>query len=79
MQLIIETSRMETVTGDRHPEGLINPSLKEDWETSLAVILHSPHSTRRVNPMPLHIAFYAGAPVEVVTALLEAYPVAATT
>jgi hypothetical protein len=72
---------METLTAERHPEGLIAPLLRNDWETALTVILHSPHYTKRLNPMlglPLHVAFRRGAPVEVVTALLEAYPDATT-
>jgi hypothetical protein len=73
---------METQTaGERHPEGLIAPLLNKDWETALAVILHSPHYTKRVHSRegsPLNVAFRSGAPVEVVTALLEAYPDAAT-
>jgi hypothetical protein len=68
---------METLTADRHPEGLINPLEQKDWETALTVILHSPHWTR-VNPRrglsPLHLAFCRAAPVEVLIALLEAYP-----
>jgi hypothetical protein len=78
----IESSGMETLTAGRHPEGLINPLERKDWETALTVILHSPHSTKRVNSargLPLHFAFYAGAPVEVLTALLEAYPDATKT
>jgi hypothetical protein len=72
---------METLTGERHPEGLINPLLRNDWETALTAILHSPHWTKRVNLMedsPLNVAIRQGVPVEVVTALLEAYPDAAT-
>jgi hypothetical protein len=72
---------METPTADRHPEGLFVPLLNEDWETALTVILHSPHYAKRVDSVrdsPLHIAIRKGAPVEVVTALLEAYPDAAT-
>jgi hypothetical protein len=73
---------METLTAQRHPEGLIAPLLRSDWETTLAVILHSPHYTkRREDPqiyLPLHVAICSGAPVEVVTALLEAYPEATT-
>jgi hypothetical protein len=75
---IIESSSMETLTaGERHPEGLVAPLCEKDWETALAVILHSPHWATRVNSMedvPLHVAIRRGAPVEVVTALLEAYP-----
>jgi hypothetical protein len=55
---------------------------RKDWETALTVILHSPHYTKRnVNTtqgLPLHVACRKGAPVEVVTALLEAYPDATT-
>jgi hypothetical protein len=72
---------METLTGERHPEGLFIPLFENDWETALTVILHSPHYTKRVNSMaslPLHVAIYWGAPVAVVTALLEAYPDATT-
>jgi hypothetical protein len=80
-QHIIENSSMETLTPERHPEGLTAPLWRKDWETALTVILHSPHWTKRVHPiqgLPLHIAFLRGAPVEVVTALLEAYPNATT-
>jgi hypothetical protein len=84
-QHIIETSSMETLTtGERHPEGLTAPLLRKDWETALTVILHSPHYTKRVDLMrsdmglPLIVAIEGGAPVEVVTALLEAYPNATT-
>jgi hypothetical protein len=77
--LIIESSSMETLTAERRPEGLIAPLLRKDWETALTVILHSPHWTKRVNwGLPLHVAIGEGAPVEVVTALLEAYPDATT-
>jgi hypothetical protein len=74
---------METLTGgERHPEGLLAPFFEKDWETALTIILHSPHYTkRRVDPMqclPLHVAIRWGAPVEVVTALIEAYPEATT-
>jgi hypothetical protein len=73
---------METLTaGERHPEGLFAPLIRNDWETALTVILHSPHYTKRVDPVqgsPLYVAILWGAPVEVVTALLEAYPDAAT-
>jgi hypothetical protein len=65
----------------RHPEGLIAPLLRNDWETALNVILHSPHWAKRLHPMlglPLNVAIGRGAPVEVVTALLEAYPDATT-
>jgi hypothetical protein len=79
--LIIESSSMETLTAERRPEGLIAPLLRKDWETALTVILHSPHYTKRVDPregLPLNVAIREGAPVEVVTALLEAYPEATT-
>jgi hypothetical protein len=72
---------METLTAERHPEGLYSPLIRQDWETALTVILHSPHYTKRVDPikdLPLHVAIRWGAPVEVVTALLEAYPDATT-
>jgi hypothetical protein len=72
---------METLTAERHPEGLIAPLLNKDWETVLTVILHSPHYVTSVDPiegLPLHVAIGGGAPVEVVTALLEAYPNATT-
>jgi hypothetical protein len=75
---------METLTaGERHPEGLIAPLIRKDWETALTVILQSPHFTKRVDLMsgmglPLHGAIFSGAPVEVVTALLEAYSDATT-
>jgi hypothetical protein len=73
---------METLTGgERHPEGLLAPLFEKDWETALTVILHSPHYTKRVHSVhgsPLNGAFRMGAPVAVVTALLEAYPDAAT-
>jgi hypothetical protein len=73
---------METLTAERHPEGLIVPLFNSDWETALTVILHSPHWAKRsVNTtqvLPLHVACRKGAPVEVVTALLEAYPDATT-
>jgi hypothetical protein len=80
-QHIIESSSMDTLTAERHPEGLLAPLLRKDWETALTVILHSPHYTKRVDPTngsPLHVAIPRGAPVEVVTALLEADPDAAT-
>jgi hypothetical protein len=82
-QHIIESSSMKTLTGDeRHPEGLIAPLLNKDWETALTVILHFPHYTKRSlntrEGFPLHAAIRRGAPVEVVTALLEAYSDAAT-
>jgi hypothetical protein len=73
---------METLTAERRPEGLFAPLARQDWETALTVILHSPHYTKRVNSgehSPLHVAIRKGAPVEVVTALLEAYPNATTT
>jgi hypothetical protein len=72
---------METLTGERHPEGLFAPLFRKDWETALTVILQSPHYTKRVDPMkglPLYVAILWGAPVAVVTALLEAYPDATT-
>jgi hypothetical protein len=72
---------MATLTAERHPEGLIAPLLNKDWETALGVILHSPHYTKRVHSgedSPLNVAICRGAPVEVVTALLEAYPNATT-
>jgi hypothetical protein len=80
-QHLIESSSMETLTAERHPEGLKAPLSRKDWETALTVILHSPHYAKRVDPMvglPLHSAIHKGAPVEVVTALLEAYPDAMT-
>jgi hypothetical protein len=80
-QHIIESSSMKTLTGERHPEGLLAPLFDKDWETALTVILHSPHYTKRVDPMrgdPLNVAIRVGAPLEVVTALLEAYPDAMT-
>jgi hypothetical protein len=82
-QHIIGTSSMETLTGERHPGDLIAPLLRKDWETALTVILHSPHWAKRAHdPMqrlPLIVAIRRGAPVAVVTALLEAYPDATTT
>jgi hypothetical protein len=73
---------METLTGGaRHPEGLLAPLFEKDWETALTVILHSPHYTKRISSirdLPLNVAIEEGAPVEVVTALLEAYPDATT-
>jgi hypothetical protein len=81
-QHIIESSSMETLTRERHPEGLFAPLWRKDWETALTVILHSPHWTTKIvhlaQGMPLNIAILGGAPVEVVTALLEAYPDATT-
>jgi hypothetical protein len=68
---------METLTGERHPEGLFVSLLRQDWETALIVILHSPHYAKSVDPMqrtPLGVAIRRGAPAEIVTALLEAYP-----
>jgi hypothetical protein len=69
---------MDTLTAESHIEGLIAPLLRNDWEAALAVILHSPHYTKiKVagnQGTPLHVAIRRGAPVEVVTALLEAYP-----
>jgi hypothetical protein len=72
---------METLTAEKHPEGLFAPLLNKDWKTALTVILHSPHWTKRGSWMldaPLSVAIEEGAPVEVVTALLEAHPDAAT-
>jgi hypothetical protein len=72
---------MEMLTAERHPEGLFAPVLRKDWETAMTVILHSPHYAKRVDQMersPMIIAIRWGAPVEVVTALLEAYSDAAT-
>jgi hypothetical protein len=72
---------METLTGERHPEVLFAPLFRKDWETALTVILHSPHYTKRVNSeegFPLRVAIQGGAPVEVMIALLEAYPDATT-
>jgi hypothetical protein len=72
---------METLTAERHPEGLFAPLFRRDWETALTVILHSPHYTKRVDMLqhsPLVVAILRGAPVEVVTALVEAYPDATT-
>jgi hypothetical protein len=69
---------METLTAsERHPEGLVAPLLRQDWETALTVILHSPHYTKGGDlreGSPLHVVMCRGAPVKVVTALLEAYP-----
>jgi hypothetical protein len=73
---------METLTDERHPEGLINPLKQKDWDTALTVILHSPHWTKRFSPiqdLPLHVAYRRGVPTEVITALLEAYPDATKT
>jgi hypothetical protein len=72
---------MDTLNAERHPEGLIAPLRRQDWKTALTVILQSPHYTKRVDPredFPLHTAIRRGAPVEVVTALLEADPNATT-
>jgi hypothetical protein len=72
---------METLTGGRHVEGLFIALLLKDWETALTVILRSPRWTKRVHPMlgsPLDVAIEGGAPVEVLIALLEAYPDATT-
>jgi hypothetical protein len=72
---------METLTAERHPEGLIAPLIIQDWETALAVILQSPHYTKRGDwreESPLNVAISSGAPVEVVIALLEAYSDATT-
>jgi hypothetical protein len=76
---------METPTDKRHLKGLFVPLLKKDWETALTVIHQSPDYTkRRVDTvrgdigLPLHVAILRGAPLEVVTALLEAYPDATT-
>jgi hypothetical protein len=72
---------METLTGERRPEGLFAPLWRKYWETALTVILQSPHYTKRVDwreASPLNVAIEEGAPVEEVTALLEAYPDAAT-
>jgi hypothetical protein len=33
---------MEMLTAERHPDGLIAPLIRQDWETTLTVILHSP-------------------------------------
>jgi hypothetical protein len=77
----MESSSLETLTAERHPEGLIAPLRRQDWETALTVIVHSPHYTKRADPMaglPLNVAIRSGAPVEVVTALLETYPDATT-
>jgi hypothetical protein len=82
IKYIIETSSMETMTNERHPEGLIEPLERKDWKTALTVILHSPHWTKRLcrlQNFPLNVAYRRGAPIEVVTALLEAYPDATKT
>jgi hypothetical protein len=59
-----------------------NSLFRKDWETALTVILHSPHWTKisvnTTHGLPLGAAIRVGAPVEVVTALLEAYPDAPT-
>jgi hypothetical protein len=77
-QHIIESSSMETLTGgERYPEGLLAPLFEKDWETALTVILHTPHWAKRAHPvldLPFKVAILKGAPAEVVTALLEAYP-----
>jgi hypothetical protein len=73
---------MEMLTGERHPVGLIEPLERKDWETTLTVILDSPHLTKRWLPsrgLPLHVAYRRGVPIKVVTALLEAYPDATRT
>jgi hypothetical protein len=68
----------------RHPKGLFAPLYRQDWKTALTVILQSPHWAKSVDPMrrdmglPLNVAIGKGALVEVVTALLEAYPDAPT-
>jgi hypothetical protein len=80
-QHIIESSSMDTLTTERHPEGLVDQLLNKDWEIVLTVILHSPHYTKREHPrdgLPLKVAIRRGAPVDVVTALLEAYSDATT-
>jgi hypothetical protein len=73
---------METLTAERYPECLIAPLSRNDWETALTVILHSPHYTKMKTTgnqgLPLHFAIRWGAPVKVVTALLEAYSDATT-
>jgi hypothetical protein len=87
IRYIIETSNMEMLTDERYPEGLIELLERKDWETALTVILHSPHWTKRINTgrgvtgrsLPLHFAYRTGAPIEVVTALLEVYPDATKT
>jgi hypothetical protein len=78
-QHIIESNSMETVAGEMHPEDLFASLWRKDWETALTVILHSPHNTKRVDlGSPLYAAIVRGAPIKVVTALLEAYPDATT-
>jgi hypothetical protein len=80
-QHIIESSSMQTLTAERYPEGMIAPLLNKDWKTALTVVLHSPHWEKRVDPRegsPLIVAILGGAPVGVVTALLEACPDATT-
>jgi ankyrin repeat protein len=82
-QRIIESSNMKSLAaGERDPECLISPLFRQHWKTALTVILHSSHWTkRRVHTWedsPLHVAIRSGAPVEVVTALLEAYSEATT-
>jgi hypothetical protein len=73
---------MESLTAERHPGGLSDPLLRQDWETAMTVILQSPHYTKRKvtgnQGTPLHVAIRRGAPDEVVTAFLEAYPDATT-
>jgi hypothetical protein len=72
---------METLTSVRHVEGLFISLLLKDWKSALIAILRSPRWTKRVHPMlgsPLDVAIEGGAPVEVLIALLEAYPDATT-
>jgi hypothetical protein len=73
---------MESLTAERHPGGLSDPLLRQDWETAMTVILQSPHYTKRKvtgnQGTPLHVAIRRGAPDEVVTAFLEAYSDATT-
>jgi hypothetical protein len=74
-------SMARRLTGERHPEALFDLLLRKDWKTALIVILHSPHWAKIPHPMlglPLNVAIEGGAPVEVVAALLEAYPDATT-